>query len=99
MNPHPAPLGSVLKGPETLVQVLEQVPRCRALRELLLQVLDKFLDKRVAVLRRRQFCYNGQGVRHDGNYGFAKRIKCVASASWRNQNCRLSFLRRRWELA
>ena len=25
-------------------------------------------------MRRRQFVYNGQGIRHDGNYGLAKRI-------------------------
>ena len=66
--------GLGLDGPQTLQEVCDAVPKNMALREMLMQALEHFLAKRVAVMRRRQFVFNGQGIRHDGNYGVAKRI-------------------------
>lgn len=39
-----------------------------------MQGFSFFLKARVDIMRRRQFVYNGQGLRHDGNYKLAARI-------------------------
>jgi len=63
-----------LAGPQSLCEVCDAVPKRQELQAMLRRALVNFLEARVAVLRRRQFLYNGQGIRHDGNYGLAKRI-------------------------
>jgi hypothetical protein len=38
-----------------------------------MQALSSFLDERVHLMQDRQFEYNDQGLRHDGNYDLARR--------------------------
>jgi hypothetical protein len=61
-------------SPYSLAWQLRALPRCRMVRDLLLRALSGFVGARVADMQRSQFLYNGQGIRHDGNYTLARRV-------------------------
>lgn len=69
-------------APYNLAWCLASVPRCRPLRELVLAAAQNLARSAVAAMRQRQFVYNAQGIRGDGNYKLAKRI-AFASAGGR----------------
>ena len=80
-----------LAGPQSLQEVCDALPKSKALRGLLIRALPLSLDARVAVVRRRQFVYNGQCIRHDGNYALAKRILGRAQGNARARSPLLSL--------
>ena len=49
--------------------------RASSLQSIVLEGFRMFLHQRVALLRERQFVYNGQDIRRDGNYDLAIRVK------------------------
>lgn len=61
-------------SPYSLAWQLRALPRCRMVRDLVMRSLSGFVATRVADMQRSQFLYNGQGIRHDGNYTLARRV-------------------------
>jgi hypothetical protein len=57
-----------------LASVLRAVPPPEELRWIVLRAFRLFLRARVELLRERQYIYNGQGLRHDGNFDLATRV-------------------------
>ena len=67
--------GNALMSPSSLAWSFSAVPRCRALRGVLMKALQNFLVSVVASMKARLYRYAGQGVRGDGNYQIATRIR------------------------
>ncbi len=54
--------------------ILMSLPAPQAIKNLLLQYFAGFVQKRVDIMQRRQFVYNGQIIRGDGNYSLSKSV-------------------------
>ena len=65
---------NALLNASSLAWSLGAVPRCGALRSVVVTALGHFLSSVVADMRRRVSVYSGAGVRGDGNHDFAMRI-------------------------
>jgi hypothetical protein len=70
-------------APYDLAWCLASIPRCRPLREMVMAAARDLVRSAVAAMRRRQFVYNAQGIRGDGNYKLAKRIALASSGGRR----------------
>ena len=66
---------SVNLAPYSFAWQVQAVPSNAALRKVILRGFSSFVKARVGIMRRRQFVYNGQGLRHDGCFWLAKIIK------------------------
>jgi hypothetical protein len=71
--------GNALMSPSSLAWSFSAVPRCRALRGVLMKALQNFLGSAVASMKARLYRYAGQGIRGDGNYQIATRIRARTS--------------------
>jgi len=61
-------------APYALAWQVYALPDDGVIRAVLLQGLRNFAAARVEVMKRRQLCYNGRGIRMDGNFDLAKII-------------------------
>eukprot|EP00435_Cladocopium_sp_Y103_P075461 s20_g58.t1 len=57
--------------------ILTCIPDHHAIRDVLLSCFADFVQKRVELMQERQFVYNGQLIRGDGNYDLAKAVSSV----------------------
>ena len=61
-------------APYSFTWALSAIPTNFAIRTVVMRgfVISFFVRARVAIMRRRQLAYNGQGIRHDGNCKLAR---------------------------
>ena len=61
--------------------ILMGLPATEAIKNLLLKYFAGFVQKRVDIMQRRQFLYNGQLIRGDGNYSLSKSVFSVVDGA------------------
>ena len=69
------PWAKSMVSPLSLAWYLPALPPPCALRSFFLKGFSGFVKERVQVMKQRQFVYNGQGLRVDGNYALAKILR------------------------
>ena len=71
---HAAQMTPSLTNVSQLRWILMCVPDHHAIKDILLSCFADFVQKRVDLMQERQFVYNGQLIRGDGNYDLAKAV-------------------------
>ena len=71
---HAAQITPSLSDVSQLRWILMCVPDHHAIKDILLSCFADFVQKRVDLMQERQFVYNGQLIRGDGNYDLAKAV-------------------------
>ena len=71
---HAARASPALADVVQLRWILMSLPATQAIKNLLLHYFAGFVQKRVDIMQRRQFVYNGQIIRGDGNYSLSKSV-------------------------
>ena len=59
-------------APYSFTWALSALPHNFVICTVVMRGFSFFVTARVAIMRRRQFAYNGQGIRHDGNCKLAR---------------------------